>query len=101
MCQTCKKFKSYKLLHTLITFINETAVELHVYRKGPPNRGGVGHAGVRWVIQGWGGSHRGGVGHAGVGWVIQGSGRSQRGWVGHAGVGRSCCSGEDHAGWGK
>ena len=52
--------------------------------------------------QGWGGSHRGGVGHAGVGWVIQGSGRSQRGWVGHAGVGRSCCSGEDHAGvgWG-
>ena len=53
-------------------------------------------------MQGWDGSHRGGVGHAGVGWVIQGWGRSQRGWVGHAGVGRSCCSGEDHAGvgWG-
>ena len=34
-------------------------------------RGGVGHAGVGWVMQGWwGGSFRGGVGHVGVGWVM-------------------------------
>ena len=26
------------------------------------------HAGVGWVMVGWGGSCRGGVGHAGVGW---------------------------------
>ena len=32
---------------------NETALGLHVYQKGPPNRGGVGHAGVVWVIQWW------------------------------------------------
>ena len=32
-------------------------------------RGGVGHAGVVWVMQGGlGGYYRGGVGHAGVGW---------------------------------
>ena len=30
---------------------NETALGPHVYQKGPPNRGGVGHAGVLWVIQ--------------------------------------------------
>ena len=38
----------------------------------------MGHAGmgwggscrVGWVMQGWGGSYRGGVGHAGVGWVM-------------------------------
>ena len=35
----------------------------------------MGHVGVGWVMQGWGGSQRGGVGH--VGW----------GGVGHAGVG--------------
>ena len=29
--------------------------------------GGVGHAGVGWVIQGWGGSCTGGVIHARVG----------------------------------
>ena len=34
-----------------------------------------------WVMQGWGGSYRGGVGHAGVGQIIQGWGR-----VGHARV---------------
>ena len=28
----------------------------------------MGHVGVGWVIQWWGGSYRGGVGHAGVGW---------------------------------
>ena len=44
--------------------------------------GGVGYAGVGWVIQGWGGSCRGGVGHAGVGWD-----GSCRGGVGPAGVG--------------
>ena len=61
-----------------LQFINETDVWLHVYRKRDPMgwcgscRGGVGHAGVEWVIQG-------GVGHAGVEWVIQGG-------VGHAGV---------------
>ena len=33
-------------------------------------RGGVGYAGVGWVMQGWSGSCRGGVGHAGVGWVM-------------------------------
>ena len=26
------------------------------------------HVGVRWVMQGWGGSYRGGMGHVGVGW---------------------------------
>ena len=30
--------------------------------------GGVGHVGVGWVMQGWGGSCRGGMGHTGVGW---------------------------------
>ena len=34
--------------------------------------GGVSHAGVEWVIQGW-------VGHAGVGWG--GSCRDGEGWV--------------------
>ena len=29
------------------------------------SRGGVG-----WVMQGWDWSYRGGVGHAGVGWVM-------------------------------
>ena len=53
---------------------NETAMGLHVYRKGPP-------IGMGWVMQGWGGSYRGWVGHAGKGW----SG-SCRGGVGHAGV---------------
>ena len=33
--------------------------------------GGLGYAGVGWVMLGWGGSCRGGVGHVGVGWVIQ------------------------------
>ena len=28
----------------------------------------MGHVGVGWVMQGWGGSCRGGVGHAGWGW---------------------------------
>ena len=38
--------------------------------------GGVGHVGAEWGGWGWGwvmqgvGSHRGGVGHAGVGWVM-------------------------------
>ena len=58
---------------------NETAVGLHVYRKGPP-------LGVGWVMQGWGGSNRGGVDHTWVGWVIQGWGWSQKGGLGHAGV---------------
>ena len=48
--------------------------------KAPPNRVGVGHAGV-------GGSCRGGVGHTGVGWVMKGWGGSCRGGVGHASVG--------------
>ena len=30
----------------------------------------MGHVGVGSVMQGWGGSCRGGVGHAGVGWVM-------------------------------
>ena len=49
---------------------------------GGSYRGGVGHTGVGWVMQGWmewGGSCRGGVG---VGWVMQGWGG-----VCHAGVG--------------
>ena len=37
--------------------------------KVPPNRVGVGHAGVGVSYRGW-------VGHAGVGWVIQGWGGS-------------------------
>ena len=31
---------------------------------------GVMQGWVGWVIVGWGGSCRGGVGHAGVGWVM-------------------------------
>ena len=41
--------------------------------------GGVGHVGVGWVMQVWGGSYKDGVGHAGMG-------GSCRGGVGHAGV---------------
>ena len=37
-------------------------------------------------MQGWGGSYRGGVGHTGVGWVMQGWGRHAR--VGWDGVGQ-------------
>ena len=43
-------------------------------------RGGVGHVGVRWVMQGWDGSCKGGLG-----WVMVGWGRSCRGGVGHGG----------------
>ena len=57
--------------------------------RGPP-MGGVGHAGVGWVMQGRGGSCRGGVSHAGVGWGGSCRGRwvKQR-WavVDHGGVG--------------
>ena len=67
--------------------------------KGAPIRGGVGHTGVGWVMQGWGGSYRGGVDHTGVGWVIQGWGWSQRsGWV-MQGWSGSCKGGVGHAGW--
>ena len=49
-------------------------------------RGGMGHVGLEWVMQGWGG-----VGHAGWGGVggscRGGVGGSCRGGVGHAGVG--------------
>ena len=68
---------------------NETALGPHVYQKGPPNRGGVGHVWVGWVMQGWGGSCRGGVGHVGwvgyvgVGWVMQGWGGLCRGGAGY------------------
>ena len=44
--------------------------------RGPPNRDGVGHAGVGWIIQGLGGSCREGVGNTGVGWVMKGWGGS-------------------------
>ena len=47
----------------------------------------MGHAGMGWFIQGWGGSCRGGVGHTRVGLVTKGWGGSCRGEVGHAGVG--------------
>ena len=48
----------------------------------------MGHAGVGWVMQGWGGSCRGRVDHIGVEWVMQvGLGQSCRGGVGHKGVG--------------
>ena len=58
----------------------------------------MGHAGMGWIIQGWGGSYKGGVGH--------------KGWVGHAGVkwvmqewGVSCRGGgqvgHTEAGWGE
>ena len=30
----------------------------------------MGHVGVGWVMQGWGGLCRGGVGHEGVRWVM-------------------------------
>ena len=36
--------------------------------------GEVGHAGLGWLMQGWGGSCRGGVAHAGVGWDYVGVG---------------------------
>ena len=39
--------------------------------------GGMGHVGVGWVTQWWGGSCSGGVGHVGVGWV----GHTGVGWV--------------------
>ena len=42
----------------------------------------MGHVGVGWVMQGWGGSCRGGMSHPGVGW-----GGSCWGGVGHVGVG--------------
>ena len=42
-------------------------------------RGGVGHAGVGWVMQGWGG-----MGHAEVRWIMHCG--SCRGGVGHSGV---------------
>ena len=74
------------------TLRNETAVELHVYRKGPP-------IGLGRVMQGWGGSYRGAVGHTGVGWVTKDwVGHAVVGWVGHAGVGGSCWGRVDHAG---
>ena len=64
-----------------LLFTNETAVGLHVYRKGPP-------IGVGRVMQGCGGSYRGqvghagrGVGHTGVGWVMKGWGASCWGGV--------------------
>ena len=49
----------------------------------------MGHVGVGWVMQGWGGSCKGGVGHAGVEWVMQQWGESCRGWgvMGVGGVG--------------
>ena len=48
--------------------------------KGPPNRVGVGHAGVGVSYRGW-------VDHAGVGLIIQGWGGSCRGGVGMQGWG--------------
>ena len=45
--------------------------------------GGVAHAGVGWVMQGWGKSCRTRVGHAGI-W-----GGSYRGGMGHVGMGYS------------
>ena len=83
-------------------FQNETAVGLHVYRKGPP-------LGVGWVMQGWGGSCRDGLDHTGVGWIIQGWGGSYKGGVGHKGVGHARVGwvmqgggqvGHTKAGWG-
>ena len=50
------------MFHDKIDINNETALGPHVYQKGPPNRGGVGHAGVGWVMQGWCGLYSGGVG---------------------------------------
>ena len=58
--------------------------------KGPPNRVGVGHAGVGVSYRGWGGSCRGGVGHAGVGChgSLRVGGVGMKGWggVGHVEV---------------
>ena len=43
--------------------------------------GGVGHAGVGWVMQGCGGPCRGGVGHAEVRWIMHcGSCRGGSSW---------------------
>ena len=47
----------------------------------------MGHVGMGWVMQGWGGSCRSGVGHVGVGWVIPGWGGMGHTGVGHAGLG--------------
>ena len=30
----------------------------------------MGHVGVGWIMQGWGGLCRGGVGHTAVGWIM-------------------------------
>ena len=98
----------------LIHYLNETALGLHVYQKGPPVevrwamqgwggscRGGVDHTEVGWVMQGWGGLYRGGVGHKGVRWVMQGW--VIQVWVGHAGVGWVMQGrggvGHAHVGW--
>ena len=77
-------------------FSNETAIRLHVYRKGPPIRvggscrGGVGHVVVGWVMlwwgwvmlwwggSCWGGLVMGGACRGRVRWVMQG-------WVGWGG----------------
>ena len=53
-------------------------------------QGGVDHAGVGWVMQGWGGSYRGRVGHAGGG-----LGHARVGWCG------SCWGGSCMVGWGE
>ena len=79
---------SYK---SVVNEVNETAVGLHVYRKGPP-------LGVGWVMQGWGGSYRGGVGHTRVGLVTKGWGGSCQGWGGSCRGGGQV--GHTEAGWG-
>ena len=56
----------------------------------------MGHVGVGWVMQGWGGSSRGGVGHAL--WVMQGwsgVGHAEVRWIKHYG---SCRGGVGHSG---
>ena len=94
----CPVAHSFRWAVFAFLLLNKTAIGLHVYQKGPPNRGGVGHAEVGWIIQwlvghavkgwfieGWGGSSRGGVGNAGVGWCGDGVGMWVWGGVGHAG----------------
>ena len=44
---------------------NEGPHEIHPISSQNCSRGGWGHVGVGWVMQGWGG-----VCHAGVGWVM-------------------------------
>ena len=77
-----KKTQKYQIIFKFIVYRKGDIVKQPM-KKGsfvPKNVPGVGWGGV-------GGSCRGGTGHAGVGWVMLGWGRSCRGGVHYVGVG--------------